>query len=157
MSERSKDFLYALLFFLVTILLFGWLFNRETTLSHSIGYSLYGAERVLDGEIPYRDFHTLYPPAIIYLNAAVFKAFGISLYNALFAVFIFKTLTSLVVYLCARQLMPRLWAIAAAAFSLVWLRPNGPFKAVPMHYGALFLALALFLLLRYLQTRKPSL
>lgn len=156
MSDRSKDFLYALLFFLVTALLFGALFNRETTLSHSIGYSLYGAERALDGEIPYRDFHTLYPPAIIYLNAAVFKLFGISLYNALFAVFIFKSLTSLAIYLCARQLMPRLWAIAAAAFSLVWLRPNGPFKAVPMHYGALFLALALFLLLRYLENRKPA-
>jgi hypothetical protein len=156
-SEKSKDFLYALLFFLVTALLFGALFDRETTLSHSIGYSLYGAERILDGEIPYRDFHTLYPPAIIYLNAAVFKLFGISLYNALFAVFIFKSLTSLAVYLCARQLMPRVWAIAAAAFSLIWLRPNGPFKAVPMHYGALFLAMSLFLLLRYLQTRKTSL
>ncbi|MEW6208407.1 MAG: glycosyltransferase family 39 protein [Acidobacteriota bacterium] len=157
MSEKSKDFLYALLFFLVAALLFGALFNRETTLSHSIGYSLYGAERILDGEIPYRDFHTLYPPAIIYLNAAVFKLFGVSLYNALLAVFLFKALTSLAIYLCARQLMPRAWAIAAAAFSIVWLRPNGPFKAVPMHYGALFLALALFLLLRYLQTRKTSL
>jgi len=156
-SEKSKDILYALLFLLVASLLFGALFNRETTLSHSIGYSLYGAERILDGEIPYRDFHTLYPPAIIYLNAAIFHLFGISLYNALFTVFIFKSLTSLAVYLCARQLMPRLWAIAAAAFSLIWLRPNGPFKAVPMHYGALFLAIGLFLLLRYLENRKPAL
>ncbi len=154
--EKLKDFFCALLFFSFTALLFGALFARDSTLSHSIGYSLYGAERVLEGEIPYRDFHTLYPPAIVYLNAAVFKLAGISLYNALLVVFVFKTLTALALYFCARRLMPRLWAIAAASFSLLWLRPNGPFKAVPMHYGALFLVLALYLLLVYLGNRKPA-
>lgn len=146
-ETTRKNFFCFFLLAVITASLFSQLFNKENSLSYSIGYNLYGAERVLDGEIPYRDFHTLYPPATLYFNAAVFKFFGITLFNALFGVLIFKTLTTLTIYLCAKRLMPCLWALSAAAFSLFWLRPNGPFKAVPMHYGAWFLALALLFLI----------
>jgi hypothetical protein len=153
-AERLKGLLFALAILVVTVALFGWLFNRESVLNYSIGYNLYGAERVLDQEIPYRDFHTLYPPATLYFNAAVFKLLGISLYNALFGVFVFKVLAAFALYLCGEKIMPRSWATVAALSSLLWLRPNGPFKAVPMHYGALFLALALLFLLNYLRQQK---
>lgn len=137
-------------------LLFGLLFNRESTLSYSIGYNLYGAERILDGESPYRDFHTLYPPATLYLNALLFKWFGTGLYTALAGVLVFKVLTVAAIYMAAREAMPKAWALTGAVFSLIWLRPNGPFKAVPMHYGALFLALGLYLLLRYVRESRAG-
>ena len=146
--ELLKDTVTAIAVIAITASVYGQLFNRESVLSYSIGYNLYSAERLLAGDVPYRDFHTLYPPATLYLNAALFKAFGVSLYTALFGVFVFKALTVLFIYLNGRALLPRRWAVAVAAVSLVWLRPNGPFKAVPMHYGALFLALAVWLLLR---------
>jgi 4-amino-4-deoxy-L-arabinose transferase-like glycosyltransferase len=137
----------------VTAVIYGALFNRESVLSYSIGYNLYSAERILAGEVPYRDFHTLYPPETLYLNARLFQWFGVSLYTALFGVFVFKTLTVLFIYLSGRELLSRGQALAVAALALVWLRPNGPFKAVPMHYGALFLAIALWLLLKH--ARRP--
>ena len=124
------------------------LFNRSNVLSHSIGYNLYASERVLEAAVPYRDFHTLYPPEIFYLNATLFKWFGVSLHSALLGVLIFKVLTVVAIYLSGRQVMPRAWALMAALSSLLWLRPNGPFKSVPMHYGALLLALAMYLLLK---------
>jgi len=130
------------------------LFNRSNVLSHSIGYNLYASERVLDGDAPYRDFHTLYPPAIFYLNAMLFRWLGVSLYTALLGVFAFKVATVVVIYLNGRQLMPRTWALLSALGSLLWLRPNGPFKSVPMHYGALFLAAALFFLLKHENRRR---
>ncbi|MFL6216897.1 MAG: ArnT family glycosyltransferase [Blastocatellia bacterium] len=152
-AESLKDTTTLLAVVAVTALVYGALFNRESVLSYSIGYNLYSAERLLAGQVPYRDFHTLYPPATLYLNAALFKWLGVSLYNALLGVFVFKTLTVMFVYLSGRVVCSRGWAMATALLSLVWLRPNGPFKAVPMHYGALFLAIALWLLLK--DSRAP--
>src|SRR5262245_46931958 len=147
--EQLLEFLVILVLFGITAGVYSFLFNRANVLSHSIGYNLYASERVLEGSVPYRDFHTLYPPATFYLNALVFKWLGVSLHSALLGVMIFKVLTVLAIYLSGREIMPRVWALAVALLSVLWLRPNGPFKSVPMHYGALFLALALYLLLRH--------
>src|SRR5689334_8905841 len=152
-AESLKDTFALVAVVAVTALVYGALFNRESVLSYSIGYNLYSAERIIAGQVPYRDFHTLYPPETLYLNARLFQWFGVSLYTALFGVFVFKTLTVLFIYLSGRVALSRGWAIATAGLSLVWLRPNGPFKAVPMHYGALFLAVALWLLLK--DSRRP--
>jgi dolichyl-phosphate-mannose-protein mannosyltransferase len=152
-AETLKDVAALVAVLVVTAVVYGALFNRESVLSYSIGYNLYSAERILAGEVPYRDFHTLYPPETLYLNARLFQWFGVSLYTALFGVFVFKTLTVLFIYLSGRELLSRGQALAVAALALVWLRPNGPFKAVPMHYGALFLAIALWLLLKH--ARRP--
>jgi 4-amino-4-deoxy-L-arabinose transferase-like glycosyltransferase len=151
-SQQRSEAIAILAVLGLAAVIFASLFNRETALSYSIGYNLYGAQRVLAGEIPYLDFHTLYPPGTVYLNAVLFKMFGPSLYTALFCVFVFKTLTTVALYLGARQVLGRAPALVAAAFSLAWLRPAGPFKAVPMHYGALFLALALYASLSYFRS-----
>src|SRR5438876_3332087 len=152
-GSASKQTLVEIVSFAVVLAVaagaYAVLFNRANVLSHSIGYNLYASERVLEGAVPYRDFHTLYPPAIFYFNAALFNWMGVSLYAALLGVLVFKLMTVLMIYLSARQLMPKAWALVSAAGSLLWLRPNGPFKSVPMHYGALFLAAAMYFLLRY--------
>jgi|GEM_PF-1304892 len=155
-KEKVVEILTIAAVLAVAAAVYAFLFNRANVLSHSIGYNLYASERVLEGAVPYRDFHTLYPPAIFYLNAALFRWLGVSLYSALLGVLIFKVLTVAVIYLSGRQLMPRAWAIVAALSSLLWLRPNGPFKSVPMHYGALLLAMAMCLLLKYQPRQKLS-
>src|SRR5205085_3436386 len=94
-AELLKDAAAAVAVVVVTVVVYGALFNRESVLSYSIGYNLYSAERILAGEVPYRDFHTLYPPETLYLNARLFQWFGVSLYTALFGVFIFMTLSVL--------------------------------------------------------------
>jgi hypothetical protein len=153
-TARARDAYVAVAVALTTAAIFAVLVNRESTLSYSIGYNLYAAERILAGEVPYRDFHTLYPPATVYVNAALFRFLGITLYTALLGVLMFKVLTTLFIYLCGVHLMPRAWALLAALSSVIWLRPNGPFKAAPMHYGALFLVLALYFGLQHRRSRK---
>src|SRR5919202_9225 len=120
-AEPFTDAAALLAVLAVTALVYGVLFNRESVLSYSIGYNLYSAERILAGEVPYRDFHTLYPPETLYLNARLFQWFGVSLYTALFGVLIFKTLTIVFIYLSGREVLSRGWALAAAMLGLVWL------------------------------------
>lgn len=153
-KDRLIEFLTIAAVLAVAAAAYSLLFNRSNVLSHSIGYNLYASERVLEGAVPYRDFHTLYPPATFYLNAALFEWLGVSLHSALVGVLIFKVLTVVVIYLSGRQMMPRAWALMAALSSLLWLRPNGPFKSVPMHYGALFLAVGMCLMLKYENRQK---
>lgn len=152
-KERFVELATTAAVLTIAVVAYALLFNRSNVLSHSIGYNLYASERVMEGAVPYRDFHTLYPPATFWLNAALFKWLGVSLHSALVGVLVFKVATVGAIYFSARQLMPRKWAVAAALSSLLWLRPNGPFKSVPMQYGLLFLTGAMFLLLKY-QTRR---
>ncbi len=46
---------------------------------HDEGFPVYAALRILEGEVPYRDFWTIHPPGQWYTLAAVFKLFGVSL------------------------------------------------------------------------------
>ena len=49
---------------------------------HDEGLIAGGAERILRGQLPYRDFDTCYPPAEFYTIAAVFRVFGATLLAA---------------------------------------------------------------------------
>jgi hypothetical protein len=44
--------------------------------SQDEGYFVEQATRVVQGQLPYRDFDSLYTPALLYLHAAVFSLFG---------------------------------------------------------------------------------
>jgi len=46
---------------------------------HDEGFPVYAAVRVLDGDVPYRDFWTVHPPGQWYTLAAVFKLVGASM------------------------------------------------------------------------------
>src|SRR5215467_11562785 len=50
----------------------GWGYSDDGTLGQT-------AERVLRGEMPHRDFHDVYTGGLAYLNALVFRLFGVNL------------------------------------------------------------------------------
>jgi hypothetical protein len=126
-------FVIALLVQLITM--------RRTCGPYDEFLSLYGAERVLRGGLPYRDFWTMYGPAQFYAVAAFFKLFGVSaitgrLYDALIRAGIACASYALVL-----RLAPVRWAIAAFSVVLVWLScihyPAYNFPAYPALLGAL--------------------
>ena len=53
-----------------------WLWMDASVGAYDEGLLLVGADRVLRGDVPYRDFWTLYGPASFYLEAALFRVFG---------------------------------------------------------------------------------
>lgn len=71
--KRLFILLYVLLFLAVVLLAVrGVVFSDE-------GYILYGAERIIQGQIPYKDFHFVYTPGSVYLTALSFLIFGTSI------------------------------------------------------------------------------
>src|SRR6185312_10215204 len=57
-------------------LLYLFLFRRHSGIDPDEGIVLQGADRILRGEVPYRDFFSFYTPGSFYLLATLFKIFG---------------------------------------------------------------------------------
>lgn len=119
------------------------------------GIPVYGAERVLNGEIPYRDFWTLYAPGQFYLLAGWFKIFGSSILAERVYGAIFKTLTSIAFFLLASRLASRGWSLAFWLVVTIWLKFFGYYASVS--FPALFFVLASFyVLFGFFDRDKPK-
>jgi len=90
------------------------------------GVPVYGALRVLEGELPYRDFWTIYPPGQFLLLAAAFRVFGVSLMVERLLSVVIIALVSALVWGLARQVLAPVhallvWALWAFAFGAIEL------------------------------------
>ena len=119
------------------------------------GIVLAGAERVLEGEAPYVDFWTIYPPGQFYLVALVFGIFGKSmLVERLFDLAV-RVLLCLVAYRLVRDLSTRRHALGTFAMMLVWLGYSR-YSAYPTYPALLAVLLGVGWLLRHLERQRPG-
>ncbi len=86
------------------------------------GIALQAARRVMQGQLPYRDFLWPYGPAHPYVLAGLFKVFGVSLLDWRILRVLSDAASALAVFVLARRLAgPRLalvaWLAAACAFA----------------------------------------
>jgi MFS family permease len=129
----------ALLFLLVSFRTFVHVYDE--------GFALVNGERVLKGEIPYRDYWTVYPPGQSYALAAVFRLFGPTLGAARLYDTLVRFALVVGVLLIGRRIAPAPAAVAAAVLATLWL-------ATALFYAyAVFpaLALASFALLAWME------
>jgi hypothetical protein len=124
----------------------GWFPLDEGTLGHS-------AERVLQGELPHRDFDEVYTGGLARFDAVVFEVLGTrlsSLRIALFAVFLLWV--PAVYYVSTRFAKP----IASAVVTLlcvVWSIPTYP-AAMPSWYNLFLATFGIAALIRFTETLK---
>jgi hypothetical protein len=124
----------------------GWVPHDEGTLAQS-------AVRLLQGELPHRDFDDLYSGGLTYVNAAAFRIFGTSLFTmrlVLFAVFL--AWVPAVFYIASRFVRPA----AAAGMTLlcvVWSLPNYP-APLPSWYNLFLTIFGVAALFRWLEVRR---
>ena len=148
---RARRAVLALVWLVAAAYLFrihdrGWIPHDEGLLAH-------GAERVLAGELPHRDFDEVYTGGLDYVHAAALEVLGFRL-RSLRLVLLLASLACVPVFfgIAARFLQP----LAAGALVLVagiWSLPSY-FAPLPSWY-VLFLALAsLAALLRALDTGR---
>ena len=116
--------------------------------------ALNNALRILDGEVPYRDFWTMYAPGHFYVVAGLFKAFGEHVWVAGVAAQLFIAIDAALLFAITRRLglERRLAVMVGLSFVLM----HWPHKEVTAYETALvFLLLAIDRAIRYIQGGGP--
>src|SRR5690349_6254261 len=77
--EQLRSERWIALATLLISFLYLWLFRRYTWIDPDEGIILQGAQRILDGQVLYRDFFSFFTPGSYYLLAICFRVFGDSI------------------------------------------------------------------------------
>jgi hypothetical protein len=85
----------------------------------------YGAVRVIEGDLPYRDFWTVYSPAPFYVTAALFKIFGTTILVERIWDTSMRALLAVFSYLLATRLTSRSVALFGFAAVTFWAAHYG--------------------------------
>src|SRR5262245_359686 len=104
---------------LVALIHLGRVYNRGFNLLDE-GFVLHVAERVLQGQVPYRDFFTQLTPGAFLALAAVFKVTGPSVIVGRWVTVLIGLLITALLYLSGRRILTRPSAALAALAFPVW-------------------------------------
>ncbi len=148
-----RDGLPLVITVLAGLICYGLFFKRSAWLS-VIGYSVSPAERVMNGEIPYRDFLYNYTPGMLWLNAWLMKAFGVSMPTIHSGLFVFKMLTLVALFFVAKKITSGWVALIPVTLTLGWLGHKYIFGVVPTQYSLLFVLVGMIFMLNYDRSNK---
>ena len=148
--EKQSSELWIALFLFVITCAYLFLFRRYTTMDPDEGIVLQGAQRLLRGEAPYRDFFSFITPGSYYLLAGLFKIFGSSLLVGRTALVFSGGVFSVVTYLLARRVCLRWSALLTAAIVTVSCMP---YRFLVLHNwdSTLWACLAVYCAVRLLE------
>jgi len=125
------------------------LFVKFTNLNGDEGIVLQGAERILHGEVLYRDFFSFYTPGSYYWLALLFKIFGNSMLVARTTLVVYGGLFSLLTYILARR-VSACWSALLAAYLLTLTCL--PYRFLVSHWeGTLLAYFTLYCAVRFLE------
>lgn len=125
----------------------GWVPADEGTLGQS-------ALRVLQGQLPHRDFTEIYTGGLSMIHALALRAFGVNLMSLRICVFLFFLAWLTAVYQIALRFASPLAAGLITLLAVAWSFPNYP-AAMPSWYNLFFATFGAAALLRYLEVRRP--
>ncbi len=155
LPERSRTEPHiALLIFLLSFL-YLCIFRRATWIDLDEGIILQGAQRILDGQVLYRDFFSFFTPGSYYLLALVFRVFGDSYLVAHTALAFVGAAFSPVTYLLTRRVCSRQASLLVTGLMTVTALP---LRFVVLHNwdSTLWACLALYCAVRLLETPKAG-
>lgn len=123
----------------------GWAPSDDGALSQS-------ALRVMQGQLPHRDFAEIYTGGLSFIHALAFRAFGVNLMSLRFCVFLFFLAWLPAVYYIALRFTSAVAAGAITLLAVAWSYPNYP-AAMPSWYNLFLATFGAAALLRYLEVR----
>jgi 4-amino-4-deoxy-L-arabinose transferase-like glycosyltransferase len=148
--ERSPSERLIVLALLLLSFSYLCLFRRYTAMEPDEGILLQGAQRILAGQVLYRDFFSFYTPGSYYALALLFKIFGSSLPAARTALALAGAILSSITYLLARRVCSRAIALTLAALATL---TTLPYRFLVLHNwdSTLWACLALYSAVRLLE------
>ena len=149
--ERSRSEQYIALAIFLLSFLYLCIFRRATWIDLDEGIILQGAQRILDGQVLYRDFFSFFTPGSYYLLALVFRIFGDSYLVAHTALALVGAAFSPITYLLARRVCLRQPSLLVTGLMTVTALPV---RFVVLHNwdSTLWACLALYCAVRLLET-----
>jgi 4-amino-4-deoxy-L-arabinose transferase-like glycosyltransferase len=129
------------------------LFRRYTSMEPDEGIVLQGAQRVLRGEVLYRDFFSFFTPGSYYFLALLFESFGSSFLVGRSALIFFGGIYSAVTYLLARRVCSRGSALFAAGLATLTTLPYR-FEVLHNWDSTLWACLALYCAVRWIESAQ---
>jgi len=147
-STAIKEALPFLIALVGGVICYGVLVNRGIGLP-ILGYNISPAERVMQGELPYRDFIYNYTPGVLWINAGLMKLFGACVMTVNLGLLAFKLPTLIALFYTARRLTSASAALIPVALLLGWIGYKVVFRAYPTQYSMLFVLLGLIFMLNY--------
>ena len=134
------------------------LIGHQFSLTRSLydeGLSVYGAARILNGDIPYRDFWTLYAPGQFYLLAGLFKLIGPSIVAERVLTVVILALSAFCIYLLSCRLVPPNFALLTWLLTLGWFKKWTAYSySYPAQPALLFSILSCLSLANFLHGEK---
>ena len=124
----------------------GWVPADDGILSQS-------ALRVMQGQLPHRDFAEIYTGGLSVIHALAFRVFGVSLLSLRICAFLFFLAWIPPVYYVALRFTSALTAGLVTLVAVAWSFPNYP-AAMPSWYNLFFATFGAAALLRYLEVRR---
>jgi len=141
-GHSRTEFFLALAIFCAACL-YLWPLRDFVGFNANEGITLAGAERILQGQVPYRDFFTFVTPGSPYLMALWFKLFGSSFVVARSVLLVYAGLFAVITY----RLALRMGSRSAASFAAALLTFGCiPFDLMALHNwdSTLFALLAIY-------------
>src|SRR5208337_182246 len=118
------------------------------------GIILAGADRILKGHLPYRDFWAMYPPGQFYTLALLFKLFGSTVLVERIYDLTVRSLLSIFCFLITRKLgFSYKIALISWGMSLIWTGSSG-FAAYPVYPAILLIFISVYFLLCHIEKNQ---
>jgi len=146
LSERY----IALIIFLLSFL-YLCIFRRYSWVDPDEGIILQGAQRILNGQVLYRDFFSFFTPGSYYFIALVFRIFGDSYLVAHTALAFVGAAFSPITYLLARRVCSRQTSLLITSLMTVTAVPSR-FVVIHNWDSTLWACLALYTAVRFLES-----
>src|SRR6266480_1029637 len=148
-EDLSRDRQLGIALFLLSFA-YLWIFRRYTSMEPDEGIVLQGAQRILRGEVLYRDFFSFFTPGSYYLQALIARVFGNSFLVARSTLVLFGAILSVLSYLLARRACSRGTALTIAILATA---TTLPYRFLVLHNwdSTLWAMLALYSAVRWLE------